>query len=88
MPSALMRGRLERHNLARVATHEGRDARRHSFRRRLHGISRKVCVAGSRLHLGVAEQLTDHGQALAESDGARGEGVAQIVDAHVREADQ
>ena len=33
----------------------------------------------------MAEQLPDHGQALAECQGAGGEGVPQVVDAHVVE---
>ena len=48
------------------------DARRGS----LHGIAGKVSVRGGDLHLGVAQQLGDHRQPLAERQRARGEGMA------------
>ena len=36
-------------------------------------------VAGRRLDFGVPEQLTDHGQVLAERQGAGGEPVTYIM---------
>lgn len=42
-----------------------------------------MCVTRRRLDLGMAKQLSDHRQALAQSKAARGEGVAQIMDAHL-----
>ena len=43
----------------------------------------QVSVAVRGLGLGVAEQLADHVQALAQAGGHGGEAVAQVVDAHV-----
>ena len=42
-------------------------------------IAGEVGVAGGGLDLGVAEQPADHGQALAQRQGARREGVAYIM---------
>ena len=50
------------------------------------GVAGEVGVAGGGLDLGVAQQLRDHRQALAEGKGAARVGVAQVVDAHVVEA--
>ena len=44
----------------------------------LHRARRKVCVAGGRLELGVAEELGDHGQALAERERPGRERASQI----------
>ena len=40
-------------------------------------------VAGDGLDLVVAEQFSDHGQPFPGQQAAAGEGVAQVVDAHV-----
>ena len=48
----------------------------------LNRVPRQMRVARRRLHLGVPEQFPDHGQALAESQRARGKGMAQVVDPH------
>ena len=45
----------------------------------LMGIACEMGVAGRRLDFGVPEQLTDHGQALAERQGAGGERMTQIM---------
>ena len=49
-------------------------------------IAGEMSVTGDRLDLGVAKELPDHRQPLAECQGARGEAVTEIVDAHVVEA--
>ena len=49
------------------------------------GVSCEVCVSCGGLDLGVAEELGDHRQALAERQGAARVGVAQVVDADVVE---
>ena len=46
---------------------------------------RKVGVAGRRLHLPVAEELSDHRQALPQCQCPRSEGVSQVVDPDVCE---
>ena len=43
-------------------------------------------VAGGSLSLGVAQELADHRQTLADQQTAAGKGVPQVVDAHVVEA--
>lgn len=48
------------------AFHIGCNALRDLRSRRLHRLSRKVGVAGRRLHLPVAEELSDHRQALPQ----------------------
>ena len=45
-----------------------------------------MSVPGGRLNLGMAQQLPDHSQALAESQRTRGKAVAQIVDPHALKA--
>ena len=51
--------------------------------RRLDGIPREVGIAGGRLHLGVAQELPDHGKAFAESQGTGGKGMAQVMNSDV-----
>ena len=51
----------------------------------LDGIAGEVSVAGGRLDLGMAKELPDHRQPFAEHQGARSEGVPQVMDAHVGE---
>lgn len=63
-----------------------RNAGRHLIRRRLHRISREVRIAGCRLDLRVAEQLADHRQSLAGSNGCRRKCVPQVVNANVLES--
>ena len=63
----------------------GGDVRGHPGGRLAHPAAREMGVAGRGLHPRVAEQPGDGGQALAERQRARGEGVAQIVQAHVVE---
>lgn len=46
-------------------------------------IGREVSITRRRLDLGVAEQFSDHREALAEGQAPRSEGVAQIVDPHI-----
>ena len=48
-----------------------------------HRLSRKVGVAGRRLHLPVAEELSDHRQALPQRQCPRSEGVTQVMDTNV-----
>ena len=60
------------------------DAVADARRGRLHGIAGKVGVTGGCLYLGVTEQLTDHRQAFAQRQRARGEGVAQVVKGELR----
>ena len=52
----------------------------------LDGVPGKMGVPGGRLHLGMAEQFPNHGQALAERQCARGKAVPEVVDPHVFEA--
>ena len=65
--------------------HIGCNALRDPRSRRLHRLSRKVGVAGRRLHLPVAEELSDHRQALPQRQCPRSEGVTQVMDPHVLE---
>ena len=51
----------------------------------LHRARRKVGVAGGRLELGVAEELGDHGQALAERERPGRERVTQVMEADTHE---
>ena len=53
-----------------------RDTARDAIGGGLDGIVGEVGVAGGGLHLGVAEQLPDHRQALADQQPAAGEAVA------------
>ena len=46
-----------------------------------------MCIALGRLHLAVAQQLADHLEGSATADQERGEGVTQIVDPDIRDAD-
>ena len=55
------------------------DAVADARRGRLHGITGKVSVPGGRLHLGVTEQFSNHGQTLTERQRARGEGMPDII---------
>ena len=48
-----------------------------------HRIGGKVGISGGGLDLAVAEQFADHGKPLAVGHRDRGEGVTQVVDAHV-----
>ena len=50
----------------------------------LNRILREVGIAGGRLHLGVAQELPDHGKAFAESQGPGREGMAYIVSCSFR----
>ena len=49
----------------------------------VHRLSRQVGVAGRRLHLPVAEELSDHRQALPQRQCPRSEGVTQVMDTNV-----
>ena len=49
-------------------------------------VAREVRIAGGRLHPAVTEQPADDRQPLAERERPRGEGVADVVDAHVVES--
>ena len=51
----------------------------------LHRARRKVGVAGGRLELGVAEELGDHRQALAERERPGRERVTKVMEPHVLE---
>ena len=55
--------------------------------RHLHWIGSEVGVTGGRLYLRVAKQLANHRQPLARGDSSGREGVSQIVDAGVLQAD-
>ena len=50
-----------------------------------HRIAREMCVARGRLHPAVTEQPADDRQALAERERPRGEGMSDVMDAHVAE---
>ena len=50
------------------------------------GLAREVGVAGGALDVGMAQELADHGEALAGRQRARRIGVAEVVDADVVEA--
>ena len=43
----------------------------------------QVGVVGGGLHLGMPEQLADHGPALADQQAAAGEAVTKVMDTHV-----
>lgn len=52
-------------------------------RGRLHGIAGKVSVPGSGLNLCMAQQLSDHRQAFAECQRARGKDVPEVMNSHI-----
>ena len=49
------------------------------FRGLAHRIAREMRIARRGLDPGVAQEFSDHGQALAQRQGARGEGMPYII---------
>ena len=60
----------------------GADAVAGARGRGLLGVLHQMRVPCGGADLCVAEELADHGQALAQREGLRGVAVAQVVDAH------
>ena len=62
-----------------IVQYVGRDALRNPFRCLVHRIAREMRVARRGLDTRVTEQFPDHGESLAQRQGARGEGVPKIM---------
>ena len=51
----------------------------------LDGVPREMGIAGVRLNLGMAQQVPDHRQSLAERQRAGSEAVPEVMDPHIVE---